>query len=316
MHDVDSIFTGDPDNDSDAFLGKVDRAIKKNNLYGVELSNEMEQKAFSDTEFSYAECYLRVRHELIGDVYSKVFNVKKNVKEKKPAKPELKKQAVIPLQLDNIQKAKFIAVAYGESQGEIALKEIPWIYVNLINRDGFERGLNNSSFYSKESNDKNRTFRILMYILGYGDQYADDLVGNKKIPLKDFAKGPFIKNTVRPRLNNLQSYIEKNIFIKNPQSFFKGWYGQGYWEDMNIRVTDKQHYRRIWALASQYFYLQRDNKVKDIYIKELEAYNYNRDNITTFLYDSDSILAYFEINPDKIPQDYYKIPNMLYYANK
>ena len=69
-------------------------------------------------------------------------------------------------------------------------------------------------------------------------------------------------------------------------------------------------------MATQYFYLQNEKKVNIILVKELIAYNFKGENITTFLYDSDEILKYFDKNPKMIPDDFYKIKELNYYDKK
>jgi hypothetical protein len=317
--DVDSIFSDKPDSKVDQTLMTGFNTISEKSIFNFTLNESMQKKAFDDVEFGTAECYLKITHSKIEDSFSQVFNVSKStvIASNEVKKPDCKKEAVTALSLSDNEKAKFIATMYGESQGEMDLKDIPWVYVNLINRSGFEKGMNNSSFYSLEENDKYRTFRVIMYLLGQGDEFKNNDI-NGKSNIKEFceASGGFVKNVISPKLKELKKYIEENVFIQKPMSCYKGWYGQGYWKDMNIRVVDKTHYRRIWAMATQYFYLQKEKKVTTILIKEFVAYNYKGENITTFLYHSDEILKYFDKNPKMIPDDYYKIKEMKYYDKK
>ncbi len=317
--DVDSLLSNKPDSNVDETLMSGYNTISERSIFSFTLNENMQKKAFNDIEFGVAECYLKVTHPKIEDSFSQVFSVEKTTLKSPEGIKQIncKKEAVTALSLTDNEKAKFIATIYGESQGELDLKDISWVYLNLINRSGFEKGMNNSSFYSLEENDKYRTFRVIMYLLGEGDEFKNNDV-NGKSSIKEFCEtnGGFVKKVISPKLKELKKYIEENVFVQNPMSCYKGWFGQGYWRDMNIRVVDKTHYRRIWAMATQYFYLQNEKKVNTVLVKEFVAYNFKGENITTFLYDSDEILKYFDKNPKMIPDDYYKIKELNYYDKK
>lgn len=86
INDVDSIFSNKPDKNIDAQLYSIQYAISDKNVFSIKFTEEMQKKAFSDVEFELAECYIKVTHSKITDVYSNVFNVQKTIVEDKNAK--------------------------------------------------------------------------------------------------------------------------------------------------------------------------------------------------------------------------------------
>lgn len=203
--------------------------------------------------------------------------------------PPLVEEVLSNLELTDEQKAKFIATVLVESDnGKEELWDIAYIYHNLVVNLGFERGLNRSSAYK----NKYYLYKAHLYNLGYGKEYSNDK-GDRvwsKNSIRDYAKKHFSNSEI---VKKFQIFCEQKIFTKLPKSKYKNWEGQGYWRDMNI--VDGR-YDRIWEKARQYFWLQKDCQVDKILVVELVC----RDK-TTFLYDTKSIIEYFDRYPSKLP---------------
>ncbi len=316
VFDLDSILSNEPEGDSDTLLGRTRVKVGKSNVFFISLTDAMRKAAFSDIEFSAAECYVTISHKNATTAVSPRFSVANDLNEKSFSVSNPSKTK--GLNLNDIQKAKFIATLFGESKGEYNLRDIAYIYLNTINESGFEKGLCKSSFYNLWEVDRWGTYRYLMYLLGHGEEFANEkiLVDAKRNvwrTVKQVANGDFVKTKVIPNLNKLKKFADDSIFVENPVTNYIGWTGQGFWQDMNIRITNPT-YKKIWALASQYYYLQLSGKVKKIFVFEYKSYDWTGLNITTFLYDSNSLFDYFEKYPDMIPTDVERIPKMLYFG--
>ena len=178
------------------------------------------------------------------------------------------------LTLTEEQKSKFISTIYAETWGaKNQFEPFCWIYFNLVSRQGFEKGLSNSSAF----NDKSF-------------QYKDGL--------KYYISG---KNQ---DLNKIKEIIENKILVEKPLNPYPSWEGQGYYGDMNIRAP-KTGSRRVWAYASQYFHLQNQCKVKTVLVKEFKATRTNSKgvtDITGYIYNFNDIEKYFKNHPDDLPE--------------
>ncbi len=172
------------------------------------------------------------------------------------------------------QKSKFVATIYAETWGaKNQFEPFSWIYFNLISRQGFEKGMNNSSAY------KDKTY-----------QYK------KGLELYDTGKNEDV--------NEIKEIVENKILINKPLNPYPNWEGQGYYGDMNIRAP-KTGSRRVWAYASQYFHLQNQCKVKNILVKEFKAEFKNSKgsrDITGYIYNFNEIESYFKKNPKDLPE--------------
>lgn len=204
------------------------------------------------------------------------------------------------------QKAQMIATVYGESsRDENLCVNIPWIYYNLTKKYGFEKGLRRSSYYKDRNDNKwiSEAYRVCMYYLGQGAQYADSkMVNGTKI--KDYCKetNKSFRDVYKHYIDIIRNYFNHHIFnaqvIKNP---FYNWEGQGYWRDMNIRMNNSD--KDKWAKASQYFHLQRKGYVNQRFVKEIIAHDPVRGvDSTTYLCDDLSITKYFKDNPTQMPK--------------
>lgn len=225
----------------------------------------------------------------------------------------------IKVQYTEEQKAKLIATVWGEAWGDDNLMiNIPWIYYNLTKNLGFEKGLRRSSFYNNPKNrdDMRFRYRICMYYLGSGDSFKNEShpVETRGKKIMDYCvdtNSEFV-SLYKNNLDTIRSILKKNIFdadtIKNP--YYK-WYGQGFFGDMDIRDNGE---KIKWAKASQYFHLQQKGYVRNMYVKEIIAYNFWGHDITTYLCDDDKIQEYFKKNPSDLPQfknnDYSSIPRV------
>lgn len=316
--DSDTIFTNKGDrNDAELLKGKL-RLNQK--IHTIQFTEEMQKKAFKDTELYAAECYVKIYHLKSGNSFSEIFDVKKF--EFKPAMKPFLIEPIPKIDTDfyysEEEKAKIIAIVYGESKGDRILSDnIPWIYYNLTRKKGksVEWGLVKSSFYNLEENDiKYRTYRICMYYLGkdkgFGQEYGDDYIGAFKMSIKNFInfKGGTFENSMKPALDHIVQFMNSKVFIKSPLNPYFGWEGQGDFHDMYIREKKKI----IWSLASLYFNLQKRGKVKYLYVKEFVAFDNNNKDITTYLYDKNSILEFFEKNPNFVPEDLNEIKTIHY----
>ena len=225
----------------------------------------------------------------------------------------LRKEAVPSIAyLSKEQKAKFMAAVLVETgNGENELLDIAYIYLNLVNKYGFEDGMRKSSAYENSwvydchlrhlivyhfEDKKYKAFNDWEKIL-YGITTLDDKVN-------EFKKQDTVKNFIK--------FCEEKIFIPSPISLYKDWEGQGNFEDMNLRMhNDKKYKREKWALASQYFHLQNQCKVKEKLVVELFVKPENllakaeimkdKHDGTSYLFDEKKIENYFKKHPDKLP---------------
>lgn len=227
----------------------------------------------------------KVNNQLSNSLNLTFFNSLSNV-----AKNDCIKVLVNPLVLSDNQKAKFISTVVSETaMGSPFLKDVAWIYFNLVSDLGLEKGLNRSSAYKK----KNRNYKLCMYYLGQGEEYKnfeyDGVVLNKYIK-----ENEWFKKKVEPQIKEMKKFIDDEIFISKPKTCLKGWFGQGYWADLDLNPEDGQGDK--WYKARQYYWLQLEKKVTKIYVKILKD-----DKNTTFIFDEDNIIKYFNENPTKLP---------------
>lgn len=88
--DSESIWSTTPDKD-DTLLDSNTSLRLGSAKYFIQFTEKMQKIAFEDTEFSSAECYIKIYHPKVGTVYSEVFNVdeydfkdKRKVEKNKP----------------------------------------------------------------------------------------------------------------------------------------------------------------------------------------------------------------------------------------
>lgn len=319
--DSESIWSTTPDKD-DTLLDSNTSLRLGSAKYFIQFTEKMQKKAFKIGEYfdeiegDFAECYIKIYHPKIGTVYSGTFLVEKTVF-KKSVQPSLIQPKPIvesPMNYSDEEKAKIISIAVGESKGSHALIEsIPWIYFNLTKRYGIESGLSKSSFYTgKDSDTSYRSFRICMYYLGKGQQYQNDIIQamKPKMTIKQYVetKNGNFEKIMKPALDYAKKYLYEKMFISKPVNPYPTWEGQGYYNDMNIRKIHDYH--KIWALASLYLFLQRKGKVRELLVKEFIEKDWYGYDATTYLYDSNKILEFFDNNPNLIPKDLEKLPSV------
>ncbi|MBL7879894.1 MAG: hypothetical protein JNN23_08545 [Chryseobacterium gambrini] len=290
----------------------------KNNL-NVELINTNKSLTFSTTKWTSVDFGFVLRTNITpkeaGEfkISFKVNGSNSNIlaleiKYKVLEEPEVVKD--VKVNYSKEQKAQLIAVVYGESfRDENLCVNIPWIYYNLTkgNIKDFDFRMKRSSFYNDRNGSKwiAEMYRVSMYYLGQGDEFADyKMVNGTKI--KDFCKATnknFV-NSYKHYLDIIRDYFNHHIFdvdyVMNP---YYNWEGQGYWRDMNIRVNNGDKIK--WAKASQYFHLQKKGYVKQRFVKEIIAYDHedkNKKDGTTYLCDDLSITKYFKDNPKNLPK--------------
>ena len=203
-----------------------------------------------------------------------------------------------PLNLNAKQKAQFKAVVLSEtSHGFKSLWDVSWLYFSRITDMGFEKGISGSIPYTS----KNINYKLWMYYLGEGDEYKNiDYLGDGEIKYYVKINGWF-KNTVEPRAKNCISYIDKFVLNSKPINKYVGWYGQGYWKDLNLNPEDSKGDK--WYKARAYYLLQVHGKVNKILVVMLEELNGSgtfKDQ-TTFIFDEIRIEQFFKNNPSKLP---------------
>ncbi|MDI9312763.1 MAG: hypothetical protein QM535_21315, partial [Limnohabitans sp.] len=230
----------------------------------------------------------------------------------------LRKEAVKPItHLTPEQRAIFMATVLCESgNGKEDLWDIAYIYLNHIHLSKtFERAMEQSSAYGDKTWVYECHLRNLIVYQLKDKKYEnfndwETLVGNEgqKEPLKVKVNNYREKESVQGFIK----FCKEHIFIDSPISLYKDWEGQGNFEDMNIRMhNDKKWKREKWALASQYFHLQNQCKVKEKLVVELfekpesileetKIMKKNSDG-TTYLFHQTKIEEYFKKNPDKLP---------------
>lgn len=230
----------------------------------------------------------------------------------------LKKQAVKSIaHLTKEQRAVFMATVLCESgNGKKELWDIAYIYLNLIHlRGSFEAAMKESSAYVEKSWVYTCHLRHLLIDSGlkkYSDfkDWENTIFGKKAI-----GNEQTIEDKVEIKRKEAKDFIpfcKEKIFIASPTSLYKDWEGQGNFEDMNIRMhNDKIYKREKWAMASHYFHLQNQCKVKvklvvelfdkptDIF-KETTIIKEKLDG-TTYIFNQKKIEEYFKKNPDKLP---------------
>ncbi len=205
-------------------------------------------------------------------------------------KEDCVKEFVNPLKLTDVEKAKFISTVIAETgMGSPYLKDIAWVYYNLVNDFGVEKGLKRSTAYK----EKNRNYKLCMFYLGEGKEYKDFKYDG--IPLNKYVKeNEWFTNKVEPQIKEMKTFIETNIFIDKPKTCYKGWHGQGYWRDLDLNPEDGLGDK--WYKARQYYWLQLEKKVTKNYIKILKD-----DKNTSFIFDEKSIIDFFDKNPSMLP---------------
>lgn len=201
--------------------------------------------------------------------------------------------AVVPLALNNPQKAQFISTVMAETDlGSEYLRDIAWVYYNRVFKDGLEKGLKASNAFR----NKNRNYKLCMYFLGFGKEYANFQYDG--VPLSKYVKeNGWFKNKVEPNFKKMKAFIEKEIFSPTPKTCFKGWRGQGYWADLDLNPEDPgSKGDSKWYIARQYYWLQLKGSVSIKYVQILKD-----GNSTSFIFDEDSIKEFFKNNPKLLP---------------
>lgn len=229
-----------------------------------------------------------------------------------------KKLLLLPLVPANVnlsdkQKAQLIATVMAETfQGNANQRDVAWIYLNLIKKYGFTSGMNKSSAFKS----KNDWYKVYMIELGYGDDYKDDAPSKSTerwMKVKDGStertansleeyrtKNEYFRGSSVGKLNAMKTFIEDTVLKKQSTNPYKGWLGQGYYQDLNNR-TNEDH----WDQVRQYYILFTEGKVKGTYIKVLGS-----GRKATFIFDREKILQFFKDNPSKLPKDRSKIKKL------
>ncbi|MDO5656396.1 MAG: hypothetical protein Q4G27_09685 [Flavobacteriaceae bacterium] len=225
----------------------------------------------------------------------------------------LKEVICPPLNLTVEQKNEFIATVFCESGlGEWELREVGWIYFNLVSDLKFQTALNRSSAHKEENIWYKTCMCYITNKVKYKNdqapkyaQVATDWFGEETYG--DFVDSDIFNRNYKSRIDKLRNYIEQYIFSSTPRQKYKGWYGQGYWGDMMI-IDGRDNGK--WHKARQYYWLQLSGRVSKKYVQILISKNRgktkklrnNWENNTTFIFDENSIIEYFEKNPSMLPK--------------
>ena len=308
IYDIDSVSMNNkknPSKDTKIINKSYDIKSEKFQL-SIPFNQSAQANAWKDKEFKMAECYLEISSNKIKTDYSEVFLVEKSKNPNTNNQSEIK---IIkkPLNLTKEQQNNFMAAVLVEtSGGRKALWDISWIYFNLVQTLGFEKGLKRSSAYNLR--EKNYMFKAHLYFLGNGEKYSNDVGVSPSnwddYKIKDYVNiGPY-KSNCKDSVLDFKEFAEKNIFSNKPMTLYDGWEGQGNTDDMNI---DDGRYDKVWEKARQYYWLQRRKQVSKIFVKKL----YDGEH-TSYIYDTKNIMNYFKSFPNKLPNTN-EIPKIPHY---
>ncbi|MCZ8296748.1 MAG: hypothetical protein O9297_05980 [Flavobacterium sp.] len=212
-------------------------------------------------------------------------------------KDECKKEKVPALKLTEVEKLKFISTILCESQlGNESLYDIAWVYYNRVRLNGFDawNGMKASSAYRLKQPD----YKLCLYYFKIGNEYASVKYGN--FTIKSYTETNVFKNTKEPKFLKLKKFIETNVFVKNPETCFKDWEGQGYWGDLDMNTDDPNNggHDPKWFMARQYYWLQLQNKVKIKYVHIMRS-----GTGTSFIFHEKEIAKFFKSNPTLLPKE-------------
>ena len=211
------------------------------------------------------------------------------------------------------QKNEFIATVFCETGlGEWELREIGWVYFNLVSDLKFETALDRSSAHGQENIWYKScmcyiTNKVKFKNVEAPKSYQDNKAAFGEKTFGDFVDSNIFKNNYKLKIDTLKVFIEKFMFISNPKQKYKGWYGQGDWADMLI-IDGRDNGK--WHKAREYWFLQLTGEVTKKYVQILPSKAKNKltnltrrgENSTSFIYDENSIIKYFKDNPNKLPE--------------
>ena len=217
------------------------------------------------------------------------------------------------LNLTADQKNEFIATVFCETGlGEGELREIGWVYFNLVSDLKFETALDRSSAHRQENIWYKSCMCYITNKMKFKDVEAPKSYQNNPMTFGEKTFGDFVdskifKNNYKSKIDILKDFIEKFMFISNPKQKYKGWYGQGDWADMLI-IDGRDNGK--WHKARQYWFLQLKGEVTKKFVEILPSKTKNKltnltkrsENSTSFIYDEDRIIKYFNDNPNKLPE--------------
>jgi hypothetical protein len=229
--------------------------------------------------------------------------------------------SVTSISLTELQKAQLVATVVAESaQGDWNMRCIAWVYVNLIEKYGFDKGMRKSAaFHTKGPNDlspqaPNHWYKAYLISLGYGQQFKEDkppqsanmTVGTtsqnerQAETIQEYVSGnQWYIGWIVPRIHQMKNFIIDEVLAKQDQNPLVGYGNQGYYGDLNGWSSNDD----FWHQARQYFWLVTEQKADGRWM-EIVGDGKN----ATFLFNSDMIVKYFEQNPDMLPKNRSKIP--------
>jgi len=224
VYDIDSLSLSNekkPFKDTKIINKKYNAVANKFQL-SIPFNESAQANAWKDNEYKMAECYFEISCSKSKAEYSDVFLVEKSKTPSQNAQSEIKviKKA---LNLTVEQQRNFMAAVLVEtSSGRIALYDIAWIYFNLIQSLGFEKGLSRSSaYYLKE---KNYMFKAHLYFLGNGEKYKNDIGTSPSnwddYTIKDYVNIGSYKNDCKDSVLAFKKFAEKEIFSNKPMTLY------------------------------------------------------------------------------------------------
>jgi hypothetical protein len=165
--------------------------------------------------------------------------------------------------------------------------EVRWIYLTRVTRERGEAGLEGSSAYRKVG------FRYRLFLFTLGDPtYGDTPLPPDKnyrgfANVADYAtRNAWWQKNGLPRAERLQRMVDE-MLSRPGENPHPGWIGQGSLKDFNNESNPDVY----WTRARAYFWLQERGEVNDIWVKVLHG------ELTTVIFDADSIAAYFAEHP-------------------
>jgi|GEM_PF-3495665 len=289
-------------NDSDGGIIKVHYFKKEEKKYSTSHNvagyNKNIELIFSrDKEITHIKFYADDNDTFfdggVNNVYCGYFKISNKCQE------PLVEEFVNAINLTKEQKAKFMATVLVEStNGNKGLWDIAYVYLNLVGSLGFSKGLKRSSAYR----EKHYLYKAHLFNLGFGKSYKKNRGSTESRDwdyptVENYAKTHFSN---RKHIQEFKAFCENKIFTSDPKSKYKGWEGQGYYGDMNIR--SHREIDKRWAMASQYFHLQDQCKVDKILVVKLHDTIKKPFDSTTYIFDAKKIRQYFKNNSQNLPK--------------
>jgi hypothetical protein len=196
----------------------------------------------------------------------------------------------LPVWVTEDLKLKLTATVMAESAPGQE-NDVMWIYINRVDQAGGEMGLEGSAAYT----GKGERYRTYLYALG-DKTYGQTMRNDGQTVAQYVASNQWFRSQKLPEVQALKSRIDSAITggEGNP---YANWTGQGSLKDFNNESNDDIY----WKRARAYFFLQRDEGLQPVYVKELPPKV--KGGLITFIFHADAIRAYFDAHPNKLPAE-------------